>query len=172
MDINDLGRVADGEQTIVSDQAAAHLGPSGFDPSRDGAINEDEYSWDTGLRTYRVYSLTENEINMMAWAPWWVRRRIIRQIKAETVFPASAIEAGTGETEGLDAKRERAEMKAHVQTELQAALKPIHDDLDQIKRLSSTKTLFAAVFFGVWPFWRSWPSLPIVLTAAWLLAAH
>lgn len=41
-----------------------------------------------------------------------------------------------------------AEMRAHVQTEVQAALKPIHDDLTELKKLPSTKTLFAAVFSG------------------------
>jgi hypothetical protein len=50
----------------------------------------------------------------------------------------------------IDSKADavRAELKAHVQTELQSALKPIQADLEEIKRLPGTKTLFAAVFSG------------------------
>jgi hypothetical protein len=39
-----------------------------------------------GLRRYKVYLLTEQELDLLAWAPWWVRRRLIKRVKDETSF--------------------------------------------------------------------------------------
>jgi hypothetical protein len=52
----------------------------------EGEIVEDEYQWETGTRRYKVYSLTDFELDMMTNGPWFTRRRIAKRIRAETVF--------------------------------------------------------------------------------------
>jgi hypothetical protein len=53
---------------------------------RGGEIVEDDYQWDTGLRRYRVYSLTDVELDAMTNGSWFTRKRIARRIREETVF--------------------------------------------------------------------------------------
>lgn len=55
--------------------------------TREGEIVEGDYEIETGSRRYKVYLLTESELNLLVWAPWrWQRRRIINRVKAETTF--------------------------------------------------------------------------------------
>lgn len=39
-----------------------------------------------GVRHVKIYPLTEAEMDMLMWLPWFARRRMIRRIKAECRF--------------------------------------------------------------------------------------
>lgn len=42
-------------------------------------------------RTIKSYPVSESELELLAWAPFWIRRRMIRRIRRETVFDQDAI---------------------------------------------------------------------------------
>ena len=51
-----------------------------------GETVENEYKRDMARRTPHIFSLTESELETMVSAPWWVRRRVAKRIRSETVF--------------------------------------------------------------------------------------
>ncbi len=49
--------------------------------------------YEAGTRNVKTYSLTETEMFLLAWLPWFARRRLIKRIREETVFGSSPPEA-------------------------------------------------------------------------------
>ena len=52
---------------------------------REGEILEDDFTL-TGFRSQRAFMLLEGELDLLVSAPWWVRRRIVKRVKAQTRF--------------------------------------------------------------------------------------
>jgi hypothetical protein len=53
--------------------------------AREGETLQDEF-YMTGTRTQRAFMLLEGELDALTWAPWWVRRRMVKRVKAQTKF--------------------------------------------------------------------------------------